>query len=99
MRLRYAIGPLVGAGVGYLFYRFVGCSTGTCPLVSNPWITMGYGAVVGLLVVRPGPANTEDDRHRDSRSGEDQPLSASSPENGAQASRSRKQRELEGEQE
>ena len=29
-----------GALVGLAYYYFVGCSTGACPLTSNPFITM-----------------------------------------------------------
>ena len=31
-----------GALVGLAYYYFVGCSTGACPLTSNPFITMAY---------------------------------------------------------
>ena len=36
------------AGLGY--YYAVGCSTGSCPITSNPIITMIYMGVVGLLL-------------------------------------------------
>ncbi len=48
--LRYIIGGAAGAVIGYLYYRFVGCSTGTCPITSNPLISTIYGAVMGLLL-------------------------------------------------
>jgi len=50
MILRIFIGALVGAGVGLLWYKLVGCPTGGCPLTSNPVVTSVYGAVVGALV-------------------------------------------------
>lgn len=39
----------LGALAGYGFYYFVGCSTGACPLTSNPWTSTGYGALLGWL--------------------------------------------------
>ena len=48
--LRYIIGALVGAVLGYLYYRLVGCVTGTCPITSSPYISTIYGAVIGVLL-------------------------------------------------
>ncbi len=50
MILRTIIGVVVGGGLGFAYYKFVGCSTGTCPLTSNPFISTLYGMVVGALV-------------------------------------------------
>lgn len=50
MILRVVIGAVVGGGLGFAFYKLVGCSTGTCPLTSNPFISTVYGMVVGALV-------------------------------------------------
>ena len=41
---------MAGAGGGYLYYRFIGCASGTCPITSNPWSSTVYGAVLVLLV-------------------------------------------------
>ncbi len=41
---------LLGAAGGYAYYHFVGCSTGTCPITSNPYIRTGYGALLGLVL-------------------------------------------------
>lgn len=41
---------IVGAIGGYLYYRLVGCVTGTCPITSNPIISTLYGAVIGFLI-------------------------------------------------
>ena len=41
----------LGAAGGYLFYRFVGCKSGACPITRNPWISTLYGALIGALLV------------------------------------------------
>ena len=44
------IGLLVGAAGGYLYYYYVGFASGTCPLTSNPYISVLYGALMGFLL-------------------------------------------------
>lgn len=41
---------LVGGMGGWLYYRFVGCVTGTCPIAANPYLMPAYGALIGLLL-------------------------------------------------
>jgi hypothetical protein len=43
-------GIITGAIGGYMYYLFAGCRTGTCPLTSNPWLTILWGAALGYLV-------------------------------------------------
>ena len=45
------IGIAVGAIGGYAYYHFVGCASGTCPITSNPYITVAYGALMGYLLL------------------------------------------------
>jgi hypothetical protein len=50
---------LAGAAAGLLYQRVVGCSTGTCPITSSPYVSTFYGAVMGYLVssgLRSSPA-------------------------------------------
>lgn len=49
MIIRVLIGVVIGGLLGYGVYRFIGCSTGACPLTSNPWISMLFGMLVGGL--------------------------------------------------
>lgn len=44
------IGICIGAIGGYLYYHFIGCTTGTCPITSKPFNSTIYGAVMGGLV-------------------------------------------------
>ena len=50
---------IIGAAGGYLYYSFVGCVSGTCPITSNPWLSTGYGALVGLVFTSWKPKNKE----------------------------------------
>jgi hypothetical protein len=45
------IGLIFGAVAGWLYWYFIGCSSGTCPISSNPTISTFYGALMGWLLV------------------------------------------------
>jgi hypothetical protein len=41
---------LVGAVAGFLYWKFVGCKTGSCPIKSNWYLMVLYGVLAGYLV-------------------------------------------------
>ena len=45
------IGIIVGAIGGYLYYYFVGCTSGTCAITSKPVNSTLYGALMGGLLL------------------------------------------------
>jgi len=45
------IGIIVGAIGGYLYYYFVGCTSGTCAITSKPLNSTLYGALMGGLLL------------------------------------------------
>ena len=43
----------VGAILGFAYYYYIGCASGTCAITSNPYISTAYGAMIGLIFVWP----------------------------------------------
>ena len=43
------MGILAGAVGGYLYYHFIGCTSGSCPITSQPVNSTLYGAMMGGL--------------------------------------------------
>ncbi|NOZ62728.1 MAG: hypothetical protein GXO74_13735 [Calditrichaeota bacterium] len=41
---------LIGAILGFAYYKFIGCRSGSCPITSNPYISTGYGALIGIVL-------------------------------------------------
>lgn len=44
---------IAGAALGFAYYYFIGCYSGTCPITSNPYISTAYGALIGLIFIFP----------------------------------------------
>lgn len=43
-------GMLIGAVAGFLYWKFIGCVSGTCAITSNPVNSTIYGFVTGGLI-------------------------------------------------
>jgi hypothetical protein len=39
----------IGGVAGYLFYYFIGCSSGSCAITGNPYMSMIAGGLLGYL--------------------------------------------------
>ena len=53
----------MGCAGGWLYYRYVGCTTGTCAVTSSPVLSTGVGCVLGSLRytgLRPGRGKRQD---------------------------------------
>jgi len=60
------IGILLGTIAGYLYYHYIGCTSGTCPISSKPLNSSLYGAVIGGLffhTFQPQKTNPNHDNH------------------------------------
>jgi hypothetical protein len=44
------IAVIIGGIAGFLYYRFVGCASGTCAITSNPYMSIIFGGLFGLFV-------------------------------------------------
>lgn len=49
---RMTIGAVIGAILGILYWNFIGCNSGSCPLTNNPYKTIGIFTIMGLLFAR-----------------------------------------------
>ena len=49
--LKWAIGILTGAILGFGYWHFVGCNVGTCTITSSPVNSTIYGGLLGTLIV------------------------------------------------
>lgn len=45
------LGIVIGGVGGYLYYKNIGCSSGTCPITSNPYVSTLYGMIIGALLL------------------------------------------------
>ena len=43
------IGAVLGTALGYIYWYNIGCTTGSCPIKSNPVSMTIYGALIGAL--------------------------------------------------
>ena len=48
--LRHTLFAIGGGAAGYALYYYVGCATGSCAITTNPFSSVVYMAVVGILI-------------------------------------------------
>ncbi len=44
------IGTIAGAAGGFLYWKFIGCQSGTCPIKSVWYLSTLWGLVMGYLL-------------------------------------------------
>jgi hypothetical protein len=44
------LGILAGGGAGFLYYHFVGCSTGSCFITSHSYSSIIFGSILGYMI-------------------------------------------------
>jgi H+/Cl- antiporter ClcA len=45
------IGILLGSISGFLYWKFIGCTSGKCAIKSNPYLMIAYGGLMGGLII------------------------------------------------
>lgn len=48
---KWIIGIVAGAAVGFSYWYFIGCNTGTCAITSSSVNSTLYGGLMGVLLV------------------------------------------------
>jgi hypothetical protein len=48
--MRYILPVFTGGLLGFLYYTFIGCN-GSCAITGNPWISTGYGSLMGAFFI------------------------------------------------
>jgi len=46
-----AAGIMIGGTLGFLYYFYVGCSSGTCAITGNPYSSILFGGAMGFYVL------------------------------------------------
>ncbi|MBN2572417.1 MAG: hypothetical protein JXA68_09840 [Ignavibacteriales bacterium] len=44
---------LLGGLIGYGFYYFIGCNTGSCPITRSPYLSILFGIILGIIFIFP----------------------------------------------
>ena len=47
-----ALGVILGGVGGFLYYHFVGCTSGNCDITSNIYSSIIFGAAMGLFITK-----------------------------------------------
>jgi hypothetical protein len=45
------LGVVIGGLAGFLYYHYIGCSSGSCAITSNPYKSIIFGGLFGFLMV------------------------------------------------
>lgn len=63
--LKWIVGIVTGAAVGFGYWYFIGCNSGSCAITSSPVNSTIYGGLMGLFLV-----NTFPTKHKQKPEGE-----------------------------
>ncbi len=46
----YVTSSVLGASIGFLIYKYIGCRSGSCPITSNPYLSMIFGMLFAITL-------------------------------------------------
>lgn len=61
--LKRVLPVFLGGVLGYAYYYFIGCNSGTCAITSSPYVSTIYGAVIGVVFTIPSKKKNEKDNN------------------------------------
>ncbi|MCK5683640.1 YtxH domain-containing protein [bacterium] len=50
--LKKFIPIVVGGIIGFAYYKFIGCSSGACPITASPYGSVIYGMIIGAFFIK-----------------------------------------------
>jgi len=50
--LKPLLGIVIGGIAGFLYFYFIGCSSGKCPITGNPYMSTIWGGLMGFLIAK-----------------------------------------------
>ena len=65
--LKRVLPVTIGAVIGYAYYYFIGCTTGSCPIQSNPYYSTIYGSLLGLIFAFPTKKKIKKEENKDEK--------------------------------
>ncbi len=61
LNYKFLLSILIGAILGYAYYYYIGCSTGSCAISSNPYSSIMYGMLLGGVLAYGKKRNKEEE--------------------------------------
>ena len=56
------LGVLLGGILGYAYYHFIGCNSGSCAITSKPLNSSVYGMLMGYLILSTFEKSTKKEK-------------------------------------
>lgn len=61
---KWLLGIVLGATVGFTYWYFIGCNSGSCAITSSPLNSSIYGSLLGVLLVNMFSSGQKSDEQK-----------------------------------